>query len=180
MKDIGYRIQQLGRKPEKIWGIIFLILLIFLVVVPLLYIVVNSFLFDASGPRLVPGAMEGQFTLFYWIRVISSKMSRALLFEPGLNSLSIAIGMTAISLVLGSLLAYVVVRTNIPFKRFFSIVLIFPYITPSWTIALAWLTVFKSKRFGGNPGLLNYFFGIDVPEWIAYGYLPIVIALGIH
>jgi iron(III) transport system permease protein len=88
--------------------------------------------------------------------------------------------MTSISLVLGSLLAYLVVRTDLPMKRFFSVVLIIPYITPSWTIALAWLTVFKSKRFGGTPGLLNYFFDIDVPEWLAYGYLPMVIALGIH
>lgn len=180
MGKILYHLKQLSRRPEKIWGIIFLLLLFFLVVIPLIYIVVNSFTFDASGPRLVPGAKEGQLTLFYWFRVLFSRISRSVLYEPGLNSLLIAVGMTSISLVLGSLLAYLVVRTDLPMKSFFSVVLIIPYITPSWTIALAWLTVFKSKRFGGTPGLLNYFFDIDVPEWLAYGYLPMVIALGIH
>jgi iron(III) transport system permease protein len=180
MGDVCYRIKSLGHRPEKIWGIVFLVLLIMLVVIPLLYIVINSFLFDASGPRMVPGAKEGEFTLFYWVRVLFGKMSRSLFLEPGLNSLSIAVGMTLISLSLGAFLAYLTVRTDLPLKRFFSIVLIVPYIMPSWTIALAWLTVFKSKRFGGNPGLINYFFGIDIPEWLAYGYLPIVITLGIH
>ncbi len=177
---LTYRIKQLGRQPEKIWGIIFLLLLIGLVIVPLLFIIVNSFLFDASAPRMVHGAREGQFTLFYWFRVLFGRLSQSIFLKPGVHSLSIAFGMTAISLILGSLLAYIVVRTDIPLKRFFSIVLIIPYISPSWTIALAWLMVFKSKRFGGAPGLLNYFFGIDIPEWVAYGYLPIVITLGIH
>ena len=180
MKNKMYQIKQLAHRPEKIWGIIFLVLLIVLVVIPLIYMIINSFQFDASGPRMVPGAEEGEFTFFYWARILFSKMSRSIFYEPGVNSVAIAIGMTTISLFLGSFLAYLVVRTNLPFKQFFSVILIVPYIMPSWTIALAWLTVFKSKRFGGNPGLLNYFFDIDVPEWIAYGYLPIVITLGIH
>ncbi len=180
MKLLMYRLKKLGRSPEKLWGIVFLVLLFFLVVIPLFFIVVNSFLFDSSGSRLVPGAREGTFTLFYWARVLFSKLSTSLLYKPGLHSLSIALGMTALSLVLGSLLAYVVVRTDIPFKRFFSVVLVIPYIAPSWTIALAWIMVFKCERFGGTPGLLNYFFGINAPEWLAYGYLPIIISLGVH
>lgn len=180
MKLLMYRLKKLGRSPEKLWGIVFLVLLFFLVVIPLFFIVVNSFLFDSSGSRLVPGAREGTFTLFYWARLLFSKLSTSLLYKPGLHSLSIALGMTALSLVLGSLLAYVVVRTDIPFKRFFSVVLVIPYIAPSWTIALAWKMIFKCERFGGTPGLLNYFFGINAPEWLAYGCLPIIISLGVH
>ncbi len=178
--DRLYRIRQLFRRPEKIWGFALLIALIVLVLIPLVYIVVNSLIFDATGPRLVRGAQEGQLTVFYWTRVLFSSIAKSIFFEPALHSLLIAVGMTAISLSLGSLLAYVVVRTNLPWKRFFSVVLIIPYIVPSWTVALAWIMVFKSKRFGGNPGLLNYLFGVDVPEWIAYGYLPIIAALGVH
>ena len=40
--------------------------------------------------------------------------------------------------------------------------------------------LFKSERFGGTPGMLNYFFGVNAPEWLAYGYIPIVISLGVH
>jgi iron(III) transport system permease protein len=175
-----YLIRQFFRRPEKVWGMALLLALFVLVVIPLIFIVANSLIFDASGPRLVPGARVGQWTVFYWYRVLISSISKSIFLKPALHSLLIAVGMTAISLTLGSALAYLVVRTDLPWKRFFSIVLIVPYIMPSWTLALAWIMVFKSKRFGGVPGFLNYLFGVDVPGWISYGYLPIVIALGVH
>jgi iron(III) transport system permease protein len=173
-------IREFFRRPEKLWAAVLLLLLVVLVFSPLVRIVINSFRFDPSGPRLVRGAEEGQPTVFYWTRVLGSKISRSVFYEPALHSLMIAVGMTAMSLSLGSLLAWLVVRTNLPWKPFFSVVLIIPYIVPSWTIALAWITVFKTERFGGTPGLLNALFGLNVPVWMAYGYLPIVIALGIH
>ncbi|MCP4399147.1 MAG: iron ABC transporter permease [bacterium] len=159
---------------------ILFLLLIILVVVPVVYIAFNSFVFDAAGLRLVRGAEIGQATSFYWQRVFNSRISKAILYEPAAHSIMIAIGMTTISITMGALLAWLVVRTNLPWKRFFSMTLIIPYIVPSWTIALAWIMVFKSKRFGGTPGLLNALFGVDVPEWISFGYLPIIIALGVH
>ncbi|PIE34311.1 ABC transporter permease [candidate division KSB3 bacterium] len=179
MKAI-YQFRQFFRRPEKSWGVILFLLLIFLVVVPAVYILLNSFVFDAAGIRLVRGAQLGQATIFYWTRVLHSRISKAILYEPALHSVSIAVGMTAISLSLGAFLAWLVVRTNLPWKRFFSMTLIIPYIVPSWTVALAWIMVFKSKRFGGTPGLLNALFGVDVPEWISFGYVPIIIALGVH
>ncbi len=179
MKQI-YQLRQFLRQPEKSWGVILFCLLIILVVIPLAYIILNSFVFDAAGLRLVRGATLGQATLFYWKRVLSSRISKAILYEPALHSVTIAIGMTAISISLGAFLAWIVVRTNLPYKRFFSMTLIIPYIVPSWTVALAWIMVFKSQRFGGTPGLLDALFGVDVPEWIAFGYFPIIIALGVH
>lgn len=179
MKRI-YQLRQFLRRPEKSWGMILFLLLIILVVVPLVYILINSFVFDAAGLRYVRGAKLGQATIFYWKRVLGSRISKSILYEPALHSVTIAIGMTAISISLGAFLAWLVVRTNLPWKRFFSMTLIIPYIVPSWTVALAWIMVFKSQRFGGTPGLLNALFGIDVPKWISFGYLPIIIALGVH
>jgi iron(III) transport system permease protein len=167
-------------KPEVLWGWIIAFFLVLLVIVPVCFMVYNSFVYDANGPRMVSNAEEGQFTLFNWIRTTKSELSGALLYKPALNSLSIAIGMTAIALVFGSLFAWLIMRTNVPFKGFFSTVLIIPYIMPSWTIAMAWIDVFKSARFGGTPGFLNSVFHINPPEWIIYGYIPIIISLGIH
>jgi iron(III) transport system permease protein len=176
----AYRIRRFFQHPERVWGLVLLVLLVVLVAIPVAYIVTNTLVFDASGPRLVRGARAGQPTLFYWYRVLISSIARSLFWEPALHSLVISVGMTAFSMGIGALLAWVVVRTNVPWKRFFSVILIVPYIVPSWTVALAWITVFKSKRFGGTPGLLNYLFGIDVPAWLAYGPLPIIVALGVH
>jgi len=144
------------------------------------YILQQSLVFDHSGPRYVPGVQPGEWTIFYWVRVLFSRMAQAILYEPALHSLAIAVGMTAMAMILGSLLAWLIVRTNIPWRGFFSTVLIIPYIMPSWTIALAWLTLFKSERFGGTPGLLNAVFGVNPPQWVGYGFFPIVISLGIH
>jgi iron(III) transport system permease protein len=167
-------------KPEVLWGWIIAFLLLVLVVVPVCYLVYDSFVFDENGPRMVEGAEEGRFTLFNWQRTTRGELSGSLLYKPALNSLNIAIGMTAIALIFGSLFAWLVMRTNIPCKGFFSTVLIIPYIMPSWTIAMAWIGVFKSERFGGAPGFLNAVFGLNPPEWIIYGYIPIIISLGVH
>jgi iron(III) transport system permease protein len=175
-----YRIIRFLQHPERVWGIVLLIVLGILVLIPVLYIVYNSFTFGPSAPRYVRGAQPGEGTIFYWVRVLVGRMSQAILYEPALHSLGIAAGMTAIAMTLGLLLAWLVVRTNLHWKGFFSAVLIIPYIMPSWTIALAWLMVFKSERFGGTPGLLNAMFGINPPQWVTYGLLPIVISSGIH
>ena len=176
----AYRVRRVLRRPERTWGILILVALIVLVVIPVAYIVQHSLVFDSSGPRYVRGARVGDWTTFYWYRVLRSPLARSIFIEPALNSLAIATGMTAMALTLGCLFAWLVVRTNLPWKRFFSSALIIPYILPSWTIALAWLTVFKNPRFGGTPGLLFAAFGVDVPVWVSYGLLPIVISLGIH
>lgn len=167
-------------RPESVWGWIIAILLFILVLSPVLYMVHSSFVYDENGPRMVRGAEEGAYTLFNWVRAVKSDLARSLFYEPALNSLAIAIGMTTISLVLGCFFAWLVVRTDIPFKGFFSAVMIIPYIVPSWTVAMAWISVFNSEKFGGTPGFLNILFGVNPPDWIIYGYIPIVISLGVH
>jgi len=177
---IIYHIKRFFQRPEKAWGAVLLFILVIFVFVPVVYILQQSLVFDHSGPRYVPGVQPGEWTIFYWVRVLFSRMAQAILYEPALHSLAIAVGMTAMAMILGSILAWLIVRTNIPWRGFFSTVLIIPYIMPSWTIALAWLTLFKSERFGGTPGLLNAVFGVNPPQWVGYGFFPIVISLGIH
>lgn len=176
----AYRLRRFFQQPEKSIGILLLILLIILVLVPLILIIRQSIVFDTSGPRYVPGAEVGNWTLFYWFRVLASNLSNATLYRPALHSLIVATGMTVVALSGGTLLAWLMVRTDLPFKRFLSVVLIIPYIMPSWTIALAWLVVFKNERYGGAPGLLTAAFGWDPPIWLGYGAVPMIISLGVH
>ena len=80
---------------------------------------------------------------------------------------------------LGALLAWLMVRTDLPFKGFFSLAVIIPYMIPSWCKSQAWITMFKTERIGGAPGFLMSM-GVDVPEWLAYGPVAIIIVLSLH
>lgn len=182
--SIAVKIKQRGsrliRRPERLWGAILLLVLLVFVIIPLVYIIIGSFQYDSWGPRYVRGAVPGQFTVFYWHRVLLSKLSSSIFWEPFLHSLLIAFLVVLISLPLGSIFAWLVVRTDLPFKRFFNSILLVPYMLPAWTVGLAWLTVFKNPQFGGQSGLLYGLFGVEPPVWVSYGLLPIVVSLSVH
>jgi iron(III) transport system permease protein len=180
MTKLKQRSIRLLRRPERLWGVILLLALLIFVVIPLIYIAIGSFQYDSWGPRYVPGAEPGSLTFFYWHRVLLSRMFTSIFWEPFLHTLLIAGLVVLISIPLGALFAWLVVRTDLPFKNFFNSILIVPYILPAWTLGLAWLTVFKNPQFGGQPGLLYGLFGIEPPVWVSYGFLPIVISLSVH
>jgi iron(III) transport system permease protein len=51
---------------------------------------------------------------------------------------------------------------------------------PSWTIAMAWLVLFKNQKSGGTMGLLEFITGAPTPDWLAYGPIPIIVSSGLH
>ena len=154
-------------------------ILCYLIVVPLVQMIGTTFTMAKTDLRRVRGAVEGQFTLYYWKRLLASDVSRNLFWIPLRNSLVIAVCTSALSILIGSLVAWLLVRTDLPGKRFFSLAVIVPYMLPSWCKSMAWLTVFRNETIGGAAGFLSYF-GINAPDWLAYGPLPIVLVLSIH
>jgi len=51
---------------------------------------------------------------------------------------------------------------------------------PSWTIAQAWLVLFKNRLTGGTPGLFEFLVGQAPPNWLSYGPVPIIICSALH
>lgn len=135
-------------------GLILLAVLAILVVLPLIQIVIGASTFGPNDVRLVPGAKPGAWTIYHWKRIAASRLTQVLLVKPLLNSLSIALGVVVIALPLGSLIAWLVVRTDLPLKRLISNISVIPYVMPSWVMALAWFTVFKNRTDRGDPQLL--------------------------
>jgi iron(III) transport system permease protein len=174
-----FKLRRYLSRPEKVMGLVLLAMLVILVVLPLMQIVIGATTFSPADTRFAPSAVPGQATLFHWKRAIISPIRKVLLFEPLLHSIAVASGVVALALPLGSLLAWLVVRTDLPFKQLTGNLLIIPYVMPSWVMALAWFTMFKNTRIGGAPGFLEAL-GIDTPNWLAYGYIPIVLALTLH
>ncbi len=180
LRNLSYQFYRLKNRPEIIIGSLCLTFLCFVVMVPLLQIIHDALTYQSYDLSYRPDATVGDFTLFHLDRVFVQPISKALFIKPLLNSLGIGIAVTLIAITVGSSLAWIMVRTNIPFKSVFSSMLVFPYMMPSWVMALAWLSLFKNDRIGGAEGLFTYLTGINPPDWVSYGFFPIVIALALH
>jgi iron(III) transport system permease protein len=180
IRNLGYQSYRLINRPELIIGTVCLAVLGFLVLVPLLEIIRDAFSFQSYDLAYRPDGKVGSFTLFHLERVFVGPISKALFLRPLINSLSIGVSVTVIGVSIGSLLAWLLVRTNIRFKGTLGAMIVIPYMMPSWVMALAWLSLFKNDRIGGAEGLITNFFGVRAPDWISYGFFPIVITLSLH
>jgi len=83
------------------------------------------------------------------------------------NSLEVALVSTVITVGLALLLAYAVTRTDIPGKRFVSLMSLLPLISPPFLVSLAFILLF------GRNGVLTHGLGID---WSIYGFTGIVVS----
>lgn len=102
-------------------------------------------------------------------------------WKPLWNSLRMSTYACLIAIVIGGTIAFLITRTDIRCKKFFSSVFIFPYIMPSWTLALVWKNVFANSQVGtGVVGMLESLTGICVPAWVVYGIFPCSLVMGIH
>ncbi len=166
-------------RPHVLLGLILLALMLYLVMTPLIIMIQTTFTWQPEDARLVRGVTPGVFTLFHWQRVFNSIISETMLWIPLQNTFITSIGISILALSIGTLLAWLVVRTDLPGKRYLSSVAIIPYMLPSWTISLAWVVVFKNQRIGGATGLLEAL-GNQPPDWLSYGPIPIIITLSLH
>ena len=177
-KRIKNQIKEVVTNPYNVIVLIAIILLTYLIVLPLLDMISSTFILAQRDARSA-GGMTGDFTLYYWHRLLASELTSKLLLEPLLNSLLIGVCVSVLAITIGSVLAWLMVRTDLPFKKFFSLAVIIPYMIPSWCKSQAWLTMFKTERIGGAPGFLMSL-GVNVPEWLAYGPVAIILVLSLH
>ena len=173
------QIQAVVTNPDNIIVLIAVVLLVYLIVLPLLDMIATTFELAQRDIRAVGGGKAGDFTLYYWQRLLASELSWTMLIKPLINSLVIGVCVSVCAILLGSILAWLMVRSDLPFKKFFSLAVIIPYMIPSWCKSQAWLSMFKTARLGGAPGFMASL-GLDVPEWLAYGPVAIIIVLTLH
>ncbi len=164
--------------PFNVIVFITLILLFVLIIIPLLSMVHNTFIVAKSELRNIPGAKVGDYTLWYWKYLIASPLTKTILWVPLRNSLIIGAFVTVMSVPLGALMAWLMVRTDIPGKGLLSALILIPYMIPSWCKALSWMTIFRNPSMGGN-GVLSSM-GIPVPNALASGFIPIIIVMTMH
>lgn len=166
--------------PVNIALALLLVVLAYLVLWPFFQLVLETLTWGEGDRRLSREAVPGEFTWFHWLQATASPIAGKMLYGPLINTLITGIIATIIALSVGGILAWCVVRSDMPGKGWLQPILTLPYIIPSFAIALAWETVFRSPKVGGQPGLYESFLGVAPPEWISYGTVPISITLAIH
>ena len=179
-KRLKNQIKAVVTNPYNVIVLIAILLLTYLIVLPLLDMISSTFELAQRDLRAVGGdAVAGQFTLYYWKRLLASELSMSMLIKPLINSLTIGVCVSVCAIALGSVLAWLMVRSDLPCKPFFSLAVIIPYMIPSWCKSQAWLSMFKTARLGGAPGFMASL-GFNVPDWLAYGPVAIIIVLTLH
>ena len=137
------------------------------------------------GLAVVSGAIAAAMVfplLWLFVRVRDVELPRAveLLFSPRtldilLNSLLLMGLVTGFSILLGVPLAYLTVRTNLPFRRFWTVVVALPLVIPSYVGAFAFVSA-----FGPNGEFESLFapLGVEsVPEIYGFPGATLVITL---
>lgn len=166
--------------PHVILSIIMIAVMIYLVIIPLIRMIVVTFTVSDMDLRVIKDASIGDFTFYHWVRMLTGKIGLLMTYEPLLHSLVVALGATFLALAIGGLMAWLVCRTDVPGRDTIHMLAQVPYIMPSWTIAMAWLVLFKNQTSGGSMGMLEALTGLPVPDWLAYGPVPIIISSGLH
>ncbi len=166
--------------PRVVLSLIMLVVMFYLVVVPLYRMVLTTLTYQDKDLFRVPDAQVGSFTAFHYIRMFTSQMSKPYLYDPLVHSLIISFGATGIAFLIGGLLAWLCIRTDMSGRKLINQLALLPYIMPGWTIAQAWTVLFKSRITGGSPGIFEYLIGQSPPGWLSYGPVPIIISSALH
>lgn len=133
----------------------------YLALVPLVYLLWGTF-FDASGPTL---------------RFFEEAYSEVGLGEMVGNSLAFSLGATLLALVLGTTLAFLNVRADVPFKVLFFTAALVPLIIPGILHTISWIFL-ASPRIGLINTALEPIFG---PRAIDIFSLPgMIFVEGLH
>ncbi len=166
--------------PQVILSLIMLAVMFYMVIIPLYRMLSTTITYSENDLRYAQGAEVGHLTIFHWARMLASKISVIMTYKPLLHSITISLGATMLSLTIGGIMAWLVVRTDMPGRKAINVLATLPYIMPSWTIAMAWKVLFNSGSVGGKPGLLEFLTGQPIPEWVSYGPFPIIISSALH
>lgn len=139
-----------------------LALVAFLVLAPLTLMVAGSFQLARPGQPAVYG-LDG------WRQAFGDPANLAALW----NTITLSVARQAIAIVLGVLLAWLIARTDLPFKRTLEFVFWLTFFLPPLPVAVGWILLLDA-RFGLVNQWLQALPGVSGPPFDIYGFWGIV------
>lgn len=169
-------------KPQNFLLVILGLLISFFVFVPLIDVIKDTFLIHEGAMREEIGEyVGGTYSYISWFKVFFGKHNQEIFWTPLLNTVLMSALACVFAVAFGGIVAYLITRTNLKFKKYISSVFIFPYIMPQWTLAMVWKNLFDSMEVTGTTnGIFARYFGITMPQWWCAGLFPCALVLGLH
>lgn len=168
-------------KPYNVILLLMGIVLTVSTVAPIIAIIEDTF---KIHPGTIDAHLTGRasgYTVVNYIDLFTSRLAKTNLWTPLLNTVYLAIGTCIVSILFGGIVAFLVTRTNMAWRKYISSIFIFPYIMPQWTLAVVWQNLFNSNAVTGTSnGLLASLFNITMPMWWCKGLFPSLMVLGLH
>lgn len=143
--------------PQILFGLSVGVLVI-VVAVPMLLIFFNAFWVD------------GHFNVLDVVKVLKQPET----YKALLNSLILSAGVTVTGTIVGTFFAWLVTRTDLPFKKTMKLLFLVPFMLPAFIGALAWKMLLSPRA-----GYINRFFidvlGFNGPIFDIYTYAGIIL-----
>jgi iron(III) transport system permease protein len=144
MSDVEYPGAALGRRPglpwDRIIGIALLAVTALMVIIPLASILIGALRSDA------PGAPDAAWSLQNILHVYSSDRY----LNSLRNTLHLAVVVAALSVVVGAVMAWIVARTNAPYRDALALLILIPLMMSNLITTLAWVALAAP-----NAGFIN-------------------------
>lgn len=166
--------------PANVILVVFFLILAFFIFYPLFMLIYDTFVVS-NVAEVRFGVALGSFTGLWWNRLIVSDVSVVYFWRPLGNSIAMSLLASVIAIIYGGVVAFFITRTNMKGKKIISLVFVFPYIMPSWTLASFWQNFWQNPNIGtGTGGMVYNLTGLCVPEGFVYGLVPCAVVLGLH
>ena len=168
-------------KPHNVILLLLGIVLTVTTVAPIVAIVQDTVKIHAGTIDAHLTGMTTGYSFINYVDLFTSRLAGKNLWLPLGNTVLLAVGTCLVAILFGGLVAFLVTRTNLAWRKYLSGIFIFPYIMPQWTLAIVWQHLFYSNAVTGTSnGLLSSLFNINMPLWWCKGLFPSLVVLGLH
>lgn len=163
----AWPIEAIRQDPQKIVIVSVGLLITYLSLSPTLMLFYGSFL---SKPLGVPG----EFTLSHYFAAYSDPLTYRLL----VNSFVFAGGSSLLATILATVLAWIAIRTNAPFRRLLELTAVIPNIFPPLMLAVSWAILLNPRVGLANLFLVNLF-GLERAPLNVYSMIGMIFVEGL-
>ena len=146
----------------------------FFIVISVFVILFVFFVYPFGKLFLMAFTRENNLSLLNFVDIFRDRHNISALW----HTLFVGITVTVISVITGSILSWLVTRTDIHFKNFFTLALLVPYMIPPFISAFAWMQLIGPVGYVNK--IIMALFKLDEPILKIYGVHGIILVSSIY